>query len=85
MHVLDGWARSLAGALAAGAAAWAALQLTAGIGTGVGGNLTRLVLGAVAGLGAAYAVLRMVRMKETDYVDGLIRRLFGRLRRGRAA
>jgi putative peptidoglycan lipid II flippase len=78
-HVLDGWARSLTGAVAGGLAAWGVVLASGGLGSGAAGNLTRLVLGAVAGLVAAYLVLRLVRMKETDYVDGLIGRALGRL------
>ncbi len=77
--VLDGWARSLAGATAAGLVAWGVLAATTGLGTGVGGNVLRLVLGTVTGLGAAYGVLRLVGMKEIAYIDGLVGRVLGRL------
>jgi hypothetical protein len=56
----------------------------AGMGAGTGVNVLRVLMGAAAGLGAAYVTLRLVRMKETDYIDGLARRAFGRLT-GRSA
>jgi putative peptidoglycan lipid II flippase len=84
MGVLGGWARSLAGAVAAGLVAWGVVFATSGLGAGTGANVIRIVLGATGGIAAAYFALRATGMKETDYVDGLIRRAFGRLT-GRSA
>ena len=83
-HVLDGWARSLASAVAAGLVAWGAMAAMSGLGAGSGANVARVLVGATLGLGAAYIALRLVRMKETDYIDGLARRALGRLT-GRSA
>jgi putative peptidoglycan lipid II flippase len=77
-HVLDGWARSLVAAVAGGLAAWAMLLATAGLGTGAGGNILRVVLGAAVGLSVSYAGLHLLRIEEVSYIDGLLRRTFGR-------
>jgi putative peptidoglycan lipid II flippase len=83
-HVLDGWARSLAAAIVGGGAAWGVLLLASGLGAGAGDNILRVVLGAAAGLGISYGVLRILRVDEISYVNGLARRLAGRLMPGRA-
>lgn len=85
MHVLDGWARSLAAAVAGGLAAWGVVLASAGLGAGAGANIGRVVVGAAVGLGVAYFALRALRMKETAYIDGLIRRVSGRMLGRRAA
>ncbi len=78
-HVLDGWMRSLAGAVAGGLAAWAVLLATSGLGTGAGGNILRVVLGSAVGLSVSYGALHLLRIDEVSYVDNLIRRVAGRL------
>ncbi|HEX7526033.1 MAG TPA: hypothetical protein VF327_06970, partial [Gaiellaceae bacterium] len=83
-HVLDGWARSLGSAVAAGLVAWGVMAAMSGLGAGTGVNVLRVLVGAAAGLGAAYLMLRLLKMKETDYVDGLARRASRRLT-GRSA
>jgi putative peptidoglycan lipid II flippase len=84
-HVLDGWARSLCGAIVGGLAAWAVLFATSGLGTGAGGNITRVVLGGAAGLGVSYATLRLLRIDELSYVNAQLRRIGSRLLPRRAA
>jgi putative peptidoglycan lipid II flippase len=79
MHVLDGWARSLVGAVAGGIAAWGVLIILSGLATGAAGNITRVVAGAAVGLAVSYAVLHLLRIDEVNYLDGLLRRVFARL------
>jgi putative peptidoglycan lipid II flippase len=78
-HVLDGWARSLGGAIAGGLAAWAVLLGASGLGSGAGGNIFRVVLGTAVGLSVSYVTLRLLRVDEISYVDGFARRVAGRL------
>ena len=77
-HVLDGWGRSLAGAVVGGAMAWAVLLATSGLGTGALSNILRIVVGAGAGLSLSYVALRLLRIDELSYVNGLLKRAFGR-------
>jgi putative peptidoglycan lipid II flippase len=79
-HVLDGWTRSLAGAVAGGLAAWGVVLATASIGAGAAGNVIRLVLSGTAGILVAYGALRLTRIEEIAYVDALLGRVAGRLR-----
>ena len=83
-HVLGGWARSLAGAVGGGLAAWAIVLATPALATSALGNVVRVVLGTTAGLIVAYAALRVLRIDEMDYVDGLLRRAGSRLTPGKA-
>jgi putative peptidoglycan lipid II flippase len=78
-HVLGGWARSFAGAAAGGLAAWAVVLATPALGATAAGNIARVVIGGVAGLGVAYAALRMLRIDEMTYVDGMLGRAFARI------
>ncbi len=84
VHVLDGWARSLGGAVAGGLAAWGVLLATATLGTGAGGNVVRVVLGAGLGLLVSYGTLRLLRIDEIAYVDGLVARVVARVSRREA-
>jgi putative peptidoglycan lipid II flippase len=84
-HVLDGWARSATGAVVGGLAAWGVLAATSGLGTGATGNILRVTLGATVGLAVSYGALRLLRIDEMTYVDGLLRRIAGRLSPYRAS
>jgi putative peptidoglycan lipid II flippase len=84
-HVLDGWVRSLGGAAVGGLAAWAVVLATASLGTGASANILRVVAGAIVGLGASYATLKVLRIDEISYVDGLIARLVKKLSPWRTA
>lgn len=78
-HVLDGWARAYDGAALGGLAAWGVVLATPALGASAVGNIVRLLAGTVVGLGVAYAVLRRRGIDEMDYVEGLLRRVRGRL------
>jgi len=78
-HVLGGWGRSLAGATVGGLAAWVVVLVTPALGASALGNVARVLVGSVAGLGVSYAGLRMLRIDEMTYVDGLLRRVGARL------
>ena len=78
-HVFDGWARSAGGAVVGGLAAWGALAATSAIGTGVGGNIVRVLISTAVGLAVSYGALRLLRIDEMDYVDGLLRRIGSRI------
>jgi len=82
-HVFDGWSRAYNGAAVGGLAAWAVVLATTTLGATASGNIIRLLLGTTVGLGAAYAVLRGSGIDEMDYVEGLLRRVRGRLLPGR--
>lgn len=79
-HVADGWARSLAGAVAGGLAAWAVVLSTTSLAASATGNIIRIVAGAAVGLVVAYGALRVLHIDEMDYIDGLLRRIGARLR-----
>jgi putative peptidoglycan lipid II flippase len=83
-HVLDGWARAFGAAVFGGLAAWAVLLATSGLGAGAGSNILRVVLGAAVGLSVSYAALHLLRIDEVSYIDGLLRRVFGRISPRRA-
>ena len=78
-HVLDGWMRSLGGAVVGGLAAWAVLAVTSGLGTGAGGNILRVLLGSSVGLGVSYATLHLLRIDELSYVNAQLRRIGSRI------
>jgi putative peptidoglycan lipid II flippase len=73
-HVFGGWARSLGGAAAGGLAAWAAVLATPALGGSAAGNIARVILGGALGLGVSYGALRLLRIDEMAYVDGLLAR-----------
>jgi putative peptidoglycan lipid II flippase len=83
-HVLDGWARSLAAAIVGGGLAWGVLYATTSMGTGAGANILRVIVGAAVGLSASYGTLKLLRVQEISYIDGILRRVAGRLSLGRA-
>ena len=82
-HVLDGWGRALAGAAVGGLAAWGVLLATGALGTGAAGNIIRVAAGGCVGLAVSYGTLRILRIDELSYVDGLARRVGSRLSAGR--
>jgi hypothetical protein len=43
------------------------------------GNIARVLLGGTIGLCAAYAALRMLKIDEMAYVDGMLGRAFARI------
>jgi len=78
-HVLGGWGRSLVSAGVAGLVGWGVLALMAGLGTGASANLLRVVTGGGLGMLAAYGTMRLLRIDEVSYIDGLLRKVGGRL------
>jgi len=84
-HVLDGWARSLAAAVVGGGVAWAVTFVSAGLGVGTLVVVARIVVGGAAGLLSSYGALHLLQIDEVAYLDGLVRRVAGRLVPGRAS
>jgi putative peptidoglycan lipid II flippase len=78
-HVLGGWTRALAGAAAGGFAAWAVVLATPALAFSPLGNVVRVLVGTGVGLGVSYAALRLLRIDEMTYVDGLLRRVGAKL------
>jgi len=62
-----------------GLAAWGALAATSAIGTGAAGNIVRVLISTAVGLAVSYGALRLLRIDEMDYVDGLLRRIGSRI------
>lgn len=64
---------SLAGALVA----WAVAAAVAPLASGVGGSLLQSSAGGLSGLAVAYGLCAALRVRELDFVFGLVRRRFG--------
>lgn len=84
-HVLDGWARSFDGAAIGGLAAWAVVLATPSLGESALGNVVRVIIGTIVGLGTSYAVLRRRGIDEMSYVENLVHKVTNRLRPRSAA
>jgi putative peptidoglycan lipid II flippase len=78
-HVVGGWVRSLAAAAVAGLVAWGVLLAASSLGSGAMSNLIRVTAGGALGLAAAYATMRVLRISEVSYIDGLLARITRRL------
>jgi putative peptidoglycan lipid II flippase len=79
-HVLDGWARSLAGGGPGGVTAWGIVFALSGLGADAASNILRVLVGATVGLGVSYMTLKLLRVDEISYVDGLVGLAMAKLR-----